>query len=206
MEITWISIKINWNSKGTMKRLAVYDFDGTLIDSPEPETGKPQWEKVKGEPYSHKGWWGRKESLDTEVFDIKPFPNILAKLQADMADPETSTIILTSRMEKLRPQLENILKLNGITVDELITKRGGEDKGDVILKIENYNQDLEEIVVYDDFAGKRPEKIAEYTKIKDLLLPKVQYHIFYVENDTTQLMESTNILMKMIHEEIINLK
>ena len=94
-----------------MKRLAVYDFDGTLIDSPEPEVGKKQWEEKMGQPYPHVGWWGRRESLDTDVFDIKPFPNILAKLQANMADPSTTTIILTSRMEKLRPQLENILRL-----------------------------------------------------------------------------------------------
>jgi len=187
-----------------MKRLAVYDFDGTLMDSPEPETGKPQWEKVKGEPYPHKGWWGRAESLDTDVFDIKPFPNILALLKADMADPDTTTIILTSRMEKLRPQLENILALNGIVVDELITKRGAEDKGDVILKIENYNQDLEEIVVYDDFAGGMQNKITEYTKIKDLILPKVQYNIYYVNNDRISLMETSNILLRMINEEIKN--
>ena len=189
-----------------MKRLAVYDFDGTLIDSPEPLEGKKQWEEKMGQPYPHVGWWGRKESLDTDIFDIKPFPNILAKLQNDMADPDTTTIILTSRMEKLRPQLENILKLNGLTVDELITKRGREDKGDVILRIENYNQDLKEIVVYDDFAGKKENKIAEYTKIKNKLSDGVQYHIFYVENGGIQLMESSNIILKMIHEEINKLK
>lgn len=188
-----------------MKRLAVYDFDGTLMDSPEPDIGKPMWEKFYGKPYPHKGWWGRKESLDTEAFDIKPFPNILAKLRDDMADPDTDTIILTSRMEKLRPELENILSLNGITVDELITKKGREDKGDVILKIENYNDDLVEIVVYDDFAGKMPHKVEEYTKIKNQLRDDIQYHIFYVENGNTVLMETTNIIMKMIQEELGNI-
>jgi hypothetical protein len=193
-----------------MKRLAIYDFDGTLINSPEKEEGIQQWEKVKGTPYPHQGWWGRKESLDTEVFDIKPFPTILAKLKADMADPNTTTIILTSRMEKLRPQLENILKLNGIVVDELITKRGAEDKGDVILRIENYNQDLEEIIVYDDFAGKMANKIAEYTKIRDKLSDGVRYIINYVENGNIRPLEgegivefdSTMKLLNIIREEI----
>ena len=189
-----------------MKRLAVYDFDGTLINSPEPEEGKKQWEEKMGQPYPHKGWWGRAESLDTNVFDIKPFPNILVKLREDMGDPDTTTIILTSRMEKLRPQLENILSLNGIRVDELITKSGAADKGDVILRIADYNQDLKEIVVYDDFSGGMPDKIAEYTKIKDKLSPDVQFHIFRVNNDRISLLESTNILLKMIHEEINNLK
>lgn len=188
-----------------MKRLAVYDFDGTLFNSPEPLEGKPMWEKFYGQPYPHKGWWGRKESLDTDVFDIKPFPSILAKLQEDMADPNTDTIILTSRMEKLRPELENILKLNNINVDELITKKGRDDKGDVILKIAQYNPDLEEIVAYDDFAGKMPNKIAEYTKIRDKLPENIQYHIIYVEEGRTQLMETTNILLKMIQEELGNI-
>jgi len=195
-----------------MKRLCVFDFDGTLIDSPQKEDGKKQWEEKMGQPYPYDGWWGRKESLDTNVFDIKPFPSILAKLQKDMADPDTSTIILTSRMEKLRPQLENILKLNGIAVDELITKRGREDKGDVILRIENYNQDLKEIVVYDDFAGRMANKIAEYSKIKDKLSDDVKYIINYVENGNIRLLEgagivsfeSTNKLLNMINEEIQN--
>ncbi len=37
-------------------------------------------------------------------------------------------------MEKLRPELENIMQLNGIHVDDLITKKGKEDKKDVIMR------------------------------------------------------------------------
>ncbi len=188
-----------------MKRLCCYDFDGTLMNSPEPELGKKIWKEKTGQDYPHVGWWSRKESLNTDVFDIKPFPNIFSKLKKDVADPNTSTIILTSRIEKLRPELENILKLNNIHVDDLITKKDSDDKGDVILKIATYNPDLQEIDVYDDFAGKMPNKIAEYTKISDKLPDNVQYNIFYVENDKTQLMETTNILLKMIHEELGNI-
>lgn len=185
-----------------MRRLSVYDFDGTLINTFSPEEGKPMWEKYYGKKFEHKGWWGRPESLDTEVFDIKPFPNVLAKLQEDMADPNTTTIILTSRMEKLRSQLENILKLNGIKVDELITKNGADDKGDVILKIERYNKDLKEIVVYDDFAGMMPDKIVEYTKIRDKLPADIQYNIFRVNNNEITLLEAENKLLNIIKEEI----
>ena len=187
-----------------MKRLVIFDFDGTLIDSPEKEEGMIQWSKKMGQPYPHKGWWGRRESLDTDVFDVKPFPNVLTQLKKEQATPDTSVIILTSRMEKLRPEVENILNLNNIVVDDVIMKYGAEDKGDVILKIENYNQDLEEIVVYDDFAGGMQNKIAEYTKIKDKLSDGVQYHIYYVNNDRISLMETSNILLRMINEEIKN--
>lgn len=189
-----------------MKRLVIFDFDGTLIDSPEKESGKAIWKQKTGQEYPHLGWWGRKESLDTNVFDIKPFPNVLAQLEREKAIPDTDIIILSSRMEKLRPQIENILNLNDIVVNDIILKRGGESKGDIILKIENYNQDLKEIVVYDDFMNKNAEKVAEYTEIEDQLSDDVQYHLYFVDNDRISLLESSNTLLKMIHEEINNFK
>ena len=189
-----------------MKRLAIFDFDGTLIDSPEKEVGKETWKEKTGQEYPHIGWWGRRESLDTDVFDIKPFPNVLAQLEKEKATPDTSVVILTSRMEKLRPEIQNILNMHGIVVDDVILKRGGESKGDVILKIENYNPDLKEIVVYDDFMDRNAEKIAEYTKIKDQLSDDVEYTLFFVDNGRITLMESSNILLQMIAEEINNFK
>lgn len=197
-----------------MKRLAVFDFDGTLMNSPEKEVGIPQWEKVKGQPYPYKGWWGRRESLDTDVFDIRPYPKVLAQLEKEKATPDTQVIILTSRMEKLRSEVEKILNMNGIVVDDVILKRGDEDKGDVILKIERYNQDLKEIVVYDDYTNRDAGKIAEFTKIKNQLSPEIKYTLYYVDNDRISLLEgsgsvsfdSTIRLLKMINEEINNLK
>lgn len=187
-----------------MKRLVIFDFDGTLIDSPEPEQGKLIWGEKMGQPYPHKGWWGRKESLDTNVFDIKPLPNMHAQLRKEQSTPDTDVIILTSRMEKLRQEVENVLDLNNIVVDDVILKKGNEDKGDVILKIVRYNPDISEIVVYDDFAGGEDVKIREYTKIKELLPENIEYHIYYVSDDRMSLMESTNHLLKMIHEELGN--
>ena len=190
-----------------MKRLAIYDFDGTLIDSPEPEVGKIQWEEKMGEPYPHKGWWGRKESLNTEVFDIKPFPNILSKLNSDLKS-NSHVIILTSRMEKLRPELENILNLNNIQVDEVIMKRGAETKGDIILRYAEKNPDLEYVVAYDDFANDNSMKIKEYTDIKDELESKgIQYNIVRVaDGRVSNMVESTNILNFMIQDEVLKFR
>lgn len=197
-----------------MKRLAVFDFDGTLMNSPEKEIGISQWEKVKGQPYPYKGWWGRRESLDTDVFDIKPFSQVLSQLEKERATPDTQVIILTSRMEKLRPEVEKILNMNNIVVDDIILKRGNEDKGDILLNIQKYNPDLMEIVVYDDYTNRDAGKIAEYTKIKDQLPPDVNYVLYYVDNNRISLLEgsgsvsfeSTNKLLKIINEEINNLK
>ena len=196
------------------KRLIIFDLDGTLCDTPEPNTGKKLWEKHYNKPFPHKGWWGRKESLDTDVFDIKPFPNVLKQLEKEKKRPDTKVIILTSRMEKLRPEVEKILALNKIVVDEVILKRGNEDKGDVILKIENYNQDLKEIIVYDDYTDKNAEKIAEYTKIQDKLSDDVKYELNFVDDDEISPLvtegsisfESTSKLLDIINEEITKIK
>lgn len=185
-----------------MRRLVIFDFDGTLIDSPEKEIGMKTWEEKTGQPYPHVGWWGRKESLDTNIFDIKPFPNVLAELENEKNIPDTSVVILTSRMEKLRPEVENILNLNNIVVDDVLLKRGGEGKGDVIMNILRYNPDLKEIIVYDDFMDKNPKKVAEYTKINDELPDDVEYTLYFVDKDRIGLLESTNIIRRMVYEEL----
>lgn len=189
-----------------MKRLAIFDLDKTIFNTPEAQDGKRVWSRTKGEDYTMKGWWSKPESLDTNVFDIKPFPAVLAQLNREKITPDTVVVILTSRMERLRPQVENILKINNIYVDELILKEGKEDKGDIILKIAIYNPDLKEIVVYDDFMDKDESKIAEYTKIKDKLSPEIEYTLYYANNGTISLLESTNIILKMIADEIQKFK
>ena len=185
-----------------MKRLAVFDFDGCLIDSPLKEEGIRIWSEKTGQKYPHIGWWGRKESLNTDIFEINPFPTVLAQLNKEKNTPDTHVIILTSRREKLRPQVTNILNMHGIVVDDIILKRGNEGKGDVILKIEQYNQELEEINVYDDYMDKNPEKIAEYTKIKTMLPDEISYNLYLVDNDKISLMESSKKLNNIINEEI----
>lgn len=189
-----------------MKKLAVYDYDGTLMSTPEPNPGKEIWKKKTGQEYPHVGWWGRRESLNIDVFDIKPFPNILSKLNKDNVDPNTYTIILTSRIEKLRPELENILNRNNIHVDEVILKRGNEDKGDVIMKYVNNNPDIEQIDVYDDFDGGMDHKIQEFMKIKNQLPEKIDYNIFCVNNDKINIVETTNYLLRIIIDEIQKFK
>lgn len=191
-----------------MKKLAVYDLDGTLMNTPSPEGGKEQWSQAKGVPYPHVGWWGRAESLDNEIFDIKPFPNILSQLKKDVVNPNTYVIILTSRREKLRPQVEKILADNGIVVDEVLLKRGNETKGEVILSYLKRMPDLKKIDVYDDFAGGEEHKIREFTDIENQIPDDVEYNIYAVEErgDRFELMESSNNVLNIIMEELRKLK
>ena len=182
-----------------IKKLAFYDFDNTLVISPEPDSGRLEWSEKKGEPYPHIGWWGRPESLDTEVFDIKFFESTLNLLKKDIADPNTYTIILTSRMEKLREQVERVLKTNGINVDEVNLKNSYHTKGQKILQYIPKFPDLERIDVYDDNYER---EIASFVSIRNEIPENIKFNIFHVENGKFNLIERTYRMLNIIHEEI----
>lgn len=188
-----------------MKRLIIFDLDGTLMNTFDPIVGKPMWEKYYNKKFEYQGWWGRKESLDTKVFNIKPYPSVLAELNKEKSISDTQVIILTSRMEKLRAEVENILDLNNIVVDDVLLKKGNKGKGDVIMDIMKYNPDLKEIIVYDDYMDKNIEKIFEYTKIKDRLPEDIKYELKLVENGKISLLETPATPLKIICEEIENI-
>jgi hypothetical protein len=121
--------------------LSVFDFDGTLIDSPMPDTGRVEYEQKTGKPWPHQGWWGRVESLDMDVFDIKPIPSVIADYKTEKVDPNTSVIMLTGRMQKLSDKVMAILKANGLEFDGYYFNRGGSTD---VEKIRTLNKVLDE--------------------------------------------------------------
>ena len=173
-------------------RLCVFDFDGTLINSPMPEDGKKMWEKHYGIPFKYPGWWGRPESLDLNVFDIKAFPKVQNILNKDVSTPDTYTIVLTSRQEKLRPLLQKILDVNNIHVDKLDMKYDERTKGQKILDYIKNFPDLIEINVYED----KEDQITSYKEIKNQIPENIKFNI-YIANQ--------GILISIINEEIKNL-
>jgi hypothetical protein len=51
-------------STSSCAELLVYDFDGTLANTPTPREGKIMYENKIGQAWPHVGWWGRQESLE----------------------------------------------------------------------------------------------------------------------------------------------
>jgi len=183
-----------------IRRLIAFDFDGTLIDSPDPENGKQFWQDKMGRAYPHLGWWGRPESLDLDVFEIKPFPSVLTQLKKEIVIPGSFVIVLTSRMEKLRPQVQAVLDANNIHVDKLDMKRSNKTKGEKILRYVQELPDLKVINVYED----RDIDIESYESIRNQIPNGIEFNVYLANRGTLALTESSrsrNVLC-IIQEEI----
>lgn len=114
--------------------LRVFDFDGTLFDSP-PDTpeNRSRYENHAGLPWliddetarrltkekgfrvgPRRGWWGRWETLSPPLVpDPAPlswfFKPVCDLLLASKQDPEAATVVLTGRHKKLKPLVVRIL-------------------------------------------------------------------------------------------------
>jgi hypothetical protein len=112
--------------------LNFFDFDGTLIDTPLPETGKIEWSKKHGKPYPHVGWWGREESLCLDTFDIKPRTEVFNIYSANIG--KALQYVLTARQPKLRQHIQRVLDKNGIPIHYIFCADGNLNKGEIIIK------------------------------------------------------------------------
>ena len=189
------------NVKINIKRLCVIDFDSTLMNTIMPLIGKSMWEKYYNKPFEFKGWWGRKESLDLNVFDIKPFDNVLNLLNKEVKNPESYVMILTSRQEKLRPQLQAVLDKNHIVVDRLDMKKYEKNKGEKILDYIKEFPKLKEIDVYDD----RDLDIQSYKEIESKIPKTIKFRIHLAKEGELSIVNENRGISEKINEEIINL-
>ena len=167
-----------------------------------PETGKPMWEKYYNKIFPYIGWWGRSESLDLNVFDIKTFPKVQNLLNKDISTPDTYTIVLTSRQEKLRPLVQEVLSVNNIHIDKLDMQRDQRTKGQKILDYTKKFPDLREINVYDD----KDSDIMSYEEIKNQLPEGIKFNIYLANKGNLTLVEEESKLISIIKEEIENSK
>lgn len=107
-------------------KLAVFDFDNTLISTPLPDSGKIIWREKTGKDWPHKGWWGRAESLDIEIFEHPIRPEVISDYHAEFADLNTMVIMLTGRRPSLAKEVKSILDYHKLTFDAYLYNYGGE--------------------------------------------------------------------------------
>lgn len=102
-----------------INKLICFDFDDTLCHTLTPEEGKPIWLEKTGSPYPHGGWWGKKESLDTEIFDIKLNPWVYDKYLNAISDSDNYVFMATGRIVKLRNEVQKILDMHNLSFDSI---------------------------------------------------------------------------------------
>lgn len=125
-----------------IKRIAVFDFDDTLVFTPNPEEGIPSYEKATGKPwivrdkqtalahgfpanFQRTGWWGRKETLHPPIFE--PHPEKLNQSVANVFhgfrdDAHTYVVVMTGRGANNGGRVKEILANYNIHPDEFFFK------------------------------------------------------------------------------------
>ena len=154
-----IKVKLTEKKReGNYKKLAVFDFDGTLFKSPE-------------RPKGHRGnWWASKDSLDYPNIPKKPddeFWNmdVVSAARENISEPKTYCIMLTGRLREIfSDRVEQLLDQKKLNFDERgLTPMGDETADFKIAKIKSIlkkHKSIQELEMWDDDQ----EKIELYKK------------------------------------------
>jgi hypothetical protein len=137
------------------KRLISFDFDKTLFFTPEPEIGKDVFLEKTGSNWPHRGWWGKSETLDLDIFDIPLNEWVHEHFLEHSENSEDFVILATGRLKKvegMRDNVDKILEKNGIEFDEVHLNWGGDT---LKFKMKLFEQKIEslgveEFIMFDD--------------------------------------------------------
>lgn len=145
-------------------KVALYDFDGTFIKTMGPIEGKKIWKDKTGTDYPHRGWWGKRETLDIDIFENEPYEDIVNEYNKSIAEPNTYVVLCTGRISPMKREVNAILDKYGFEFDDVILNgdkrfvvRGkGADNNTLAYKIRVLASfitelpNLEEIELWDD--------------------------------------------------------
>ena len=177
--------------KELIKKLSIFDFDGTLIDTISPEEGKKIWKEKTGTDYPHKGWWGKRETLDIDIFENKPFDDIVADFNQAVGEPNTYTALCTGRIVPLKKEVHAILNKYGFVFDEVVLNgdkrfvKKGEANDTLAFKIRFLDDlvsrfpNLEELEFWDD-RDKHNPTFVQWGKMQTF--PVTINHVHQSEN------------------------
>lgn len=134
-------------------KLAVFDFDGTLVDTPIPEdANKAIWKEKTGLDWEG-GWFSNPDSLRIDVFDMPVKPGVISDYKREWSDPNSLVIMLTGRIPAVAKNVKAVLDDKGLKFDDYLFNEGGETQDEKIRHMEmilKYNPNIREVEVWDD--------------------------------------------------------
>lgn len=127
-------------SASAVKRVLIFDFDGTLAATPTPAIGIPAYERVTGRRWPHRGggWWSKPESLqpplDRMIGDGPAIEDWFRVQRERAVAPPALVCMMTGRIVPLAPLVERWLQARGVSPDRCYYHSGGGSTLDVKLR------------------------------------------------------------------------
>lgn len=144
---------------GRIKRIHIFDFDGTIVDTLDEQKGKEVWKEKTGIDWPHIGWWSKPESLNMKIFDFKVIPHIYKMYLESMSMPDTMVVLVTGRLKKLEREVKIVCNDLNLSFDEYKLNTGGPTDKFKMRVFEDYLKEyphLEEMVIIDDRVDHLP--------------------------------------------------
>lgn len=107
-------------------KLNLWDFDGTLFDSPLQESGVAQWEEKNKAKFPHIGWWSKPESLCLNTFDIQPLTETYNTYLAELEKEDVLNVLMTGRLFRIKEHVEKVLEKFESKFDHRYFNTGGD--------------------------------------------------------------------------------
>lgn len=173
------------NDPNNVETLYAFDMDGTLLDTHHPQHGREEWLRIYGEPWKHRAWWSRPETLTH--LPIKGFQDIAKALTSAKLDPKGHTILITGRVDtqEMRNAILHAFEAAGIVPPaEMHLKQGNNStevwKGKRLKEVAARFPRLQEIHLWDD----RDEHIPYFKSLNNNNHrdhPKAIIHVHHVK-------------------------
>lgn len=152
------------------KKIVCFDFDKTLVNTAEPDTGIPIWEMKTGLTWPTKGWWSNPESLNLNILDQPLNRWVYQHYLRERSQPNSYVFCATGRILKLKLEVQKILDYHGIVMDDLFCNTGGDTfnfKRRLFDDILRNNPKCSEFTMYDD-RQEHLDRFVEWAETKPL--------------------------------------
>lgn len=136
-----------------IKSIHIYDFDNTLMHTPNAEDGIAAWEEMTGQIFPTEQYWESPESLDHRLTIITPNLEVIDAAERSANNSSVLSVLMTGRREHLRPAIMNLIELHDLLLFADYYLASGDTltyKQNKIRELFDKYPHVVEIVVWDD--------------------------------------------------------